>query len=63
MDFVKNYFNKIEIRNVKNMGRGVFAKEFIKKDSLIIIEKALAYAKADSEIGYELLNDSYSDIS
>ena len=47
MDFVKNYYNKIEIRNTKNMGRGVFAKEFIKKDSLIIIEKALALAKLD----------------
>ena len=47
------------------MGKGVFVKEFIKKDSLIIIEKALAYAKINSEFGFELFNDSMSmsDIS
>ena len=42
---ILNYVEGIEIKMTKDRGRGVFATKFLKKNTLIVVEKAIAEAE------------------
>ena len=39
---IRNYIHGVEIKQTKDKGRGVFATKFLKRGTLIVVEKVTA---------------------